>query len=382
MKASLALFALLGCFIGATFADLPGYLPPTQEPCYPQTRTKVVQRVQTSRVVQAVTVTQTQTRREQRVQTQRIDVAQTRQRVVQSQIVVPVVRNVQRTVAVTRTQVQNVPFQPPPQTRVFTSTAVRVQTRVDNQFVTRTQTSVRQVFVTRTQVNTQFVQRTNVQTQVQTREFRQQDVQRFVTQTQVATRTQQIPTPAFTSQVQREVVQTRQQQQFVTPRPFTRTQVAQREVVRTQVQNVVRTQQAVATRENVNTQVVQVTRTQVNTITSTQFRNQVVERTQVVERVVTRTQVIPQTVVRTSVFNQVNNQVVTRTQRRQVVDTQTVRGRDDVRERIVTSVVNRVRTVQNNVRGNDATVVQTITMPCQQTGYNYNRPNNAANFLG
>jgi len=382
MRAPLALIALLGCCVTAE-PQLGGYLPPTQAACNPRTQTKIVQQYRTQQVDRPVVVAQTQTQFVERVQTQRRDVPQTRQRVVQSQVVVPVVRNVQRTAVVTMTNVQNVPFQLPAQTRVFTSTAVRVQTRQDNQVVERTQTREVPVFVTRTQVNTQFVQRTNVQTQVATSIFRQQDVNRFVTQTQVATRVQSVPSPAFTSQVVREVVQTRQEMRFMTPNPITRTQVVQRNVISTQIQNVVRTQQAVATRDVVNTQFRQVTQTRVNTVVSTAVRNQVVERTQVVDRVVTRTQVVPREVVRTSVVNRVNNQVVTQTQRRQVVQTMTVRGRDDVQERVVTSVAQRVRTVVNNVRGNDRTVERTMTRACQQQGYNYNAPSGgAANFLG
>jgi len=60
-----------------------------------------------------------------------------------------------------------------------------------------------------------------------------------------------------------------------------------------------------------------------------------------------------------------------------------VRGRDDFQERVVTSVVQRVRTVVNNQRGADRTVERTITQTCQQTGYNYNAPSGgAANFFG
>lgn len=370
--------------------QLGSYLPPSYGPavqCKAVVRTTTLKQYQTTTVLQPFTVAQTQTRRAQALATATMAVTTTMQRVEQRQKLVPVTRTFEVTGTVTRTQVQQVPFQPPPVTSFFTSTDIRVQTSVNQQFVTQTQTSVRPVVVTSTQFNTQFSTSFVAQTQQVTSQFRQRDVERTVTSTQQIVRTQPVQAPPFTSNVQTQRVMTSQFVQFFTPRPQTRTQTVQRTSVSTAFERIVRTQQAVATREVVRTQAVQVTTTLIQTQTSTRIVQQPVIRTSIVERVVTSTQVIPQYITSTSIFNQVNNQFVTQTRFTTLVQTQTVQGLADVREQIITTFSNFVRTVTNNRQADAATVFQTVTRPCQQqqaqttqAGYNYNAPNTPFNF--
>ena len=384
------------CWVAPALADvsalqrqIQGYLPPADDTiCQAVIRTTTVQRFDTTTLVQPFTVGQTKTMRAQALATATMAVTTTMERVEQRQMQVPVTRSYEVTATLTRTQVQQVPFQPPPVTSIFTSTAFSIQTSVNQQFVTRTQTSVHPVFVTQTQFNTQFETRFQTQTQQQSVQVTQRNEERFVTSTQEAVRTQNIPQPAFTSQVQTQIVQTSQAIQFVTARPFTRTQNVQSTVISTAFQQVVRTEQAVATQQVVRTQVVQVTQTQVQTITSTQVMQQVVVRTSFVERVVTSTQIVPQFITSTSIFNQLNNQILTETRRTTLVQTQTVQGLANIQTQVITSFVNRVQTVANNVQGDAATVIQTITLPCQaqvtqqvqQQGYRYNEPSRPFNF--
>ena len=383
-----------GAQLNALQRQLGSYLPPVADDvqCQAEIRTTTIQQFRTTTLVQPFTVAQTRTMRAQALATATMAVTTTMERVERRQMQVPVTRTYQATAIATRTRVQQVPFQPPPVTSVFTSTAVSVQTSVNQQFVTRTQTSVRPVFITRTQFNTQFTTRFDTRTQLQTRHITMRNVERFATSTQRVVRTQQVQQPAFTSHVQTQVVQSSQAVQFITPRPFTRTQNVQSTVISTAVQQVFNTQTAVATREVTRTQFVQVTRTQVQTITSTRVMQQVVVRTRFVDRVVTSTQVVPQFITSTSIFNQINNQFVTETRRTTIVQTQTVQGLPNIQMQIVTSFSNLVQTITNHQQANPVTIMQTVTRPCQQqqqqqqqvvqtqSGYNYNAPSIPFNF--
>ncbi|KAF2364360.1 hypothetical protein FHG87_004876 [Trinorchestia longiramus] len=393
---------LLHAFLGILFVVTPsatsnlnalrqqigGYLPPVDETtCKPVIQTKTSYRTETTRVFQPFTVGNTRTEIARALATATMAVTTTMQRVEQRMMRVPVTRTYEVTATSVTTQVRQVPFQPPPVTRAVTSTRVQVQTSVNQQFVTQTQTSILQVVVTQTRVNTQFAQSFVVQTRFDTRQVTGRNEERVVTRTQEAVRTQQVPQPAFTSNVQTTLIQTSQAVQFITPRPQTRVQTVQSRVVSTAVSQIFQTQTAVATRQVVRTQPVQVTRTQVQTVTSTRVMQQVVVSTQYVDRVVTTTVVIPQVVTSTSIFNQFNTQVFTQTATSTYVRTQTVQGLNDIREQVITTYSNSVVLVTNNVQGNPATIFQTITIPCRQqeviqtqTAYNYNAPNRPFNF--
>ncbi|KAA0193254.1 hypothetical protein HAZT_HAZT008422 [Hyalella azteca] len=349
--------------LNALRQQLGGYLPPANPTCQPYVKTTTAYRVETTRVLQPFTVGQTQTQFAQALATATMAVTTTMQRIEQRIMSVPVTRTYEVTATSITTQIQQVPFQPPPETRAVTSTFVQVQTSVNQQFVTRTETSIRPVVITQTQVNTQFAQSFVQQTRVETRQVTGRNEERFVTRTEQAVRTQQIPQPAFTSNIATTLVQTSQNIQFVTPRPETRVQTAQSTVFSNFVSQVFQTQTAVATQQVVRTQPVQVTRTQVQTVTSTRVMQQVVVSTQFVDRVVTTTIVIPQVVTSTSIFNQINTQFVTQTAVSTVIRTQTVQGLNDIREQVITSYRNTVVTSVNDVQADQATVFQTVTQP-------------------
>lgn len=389
----LASFFVLGSAsnLNALRQQLGGYLPPVSSTCQPQTRTTIAYRTETTRVLQPFTVANTRTQVANALATATMAVTTTMQRVEQRMMRVPVTRTYEMTATSVTTRIQQVPFQPPPVTREQFSTQVRVETSVNQQFVTRTETRVQPVVVTQTRTNTQFAQSFIQQTRTETRQVRQRDEERFVTRTQEAVRTQQVPQPAFTTQIQTTVVRSSQAVQFITPRPQTRVQTVQSTVISTVASNVVMTQNAVATREVVRQQPVVVTRTMVQTVTSTRVMQQQIVSTRFVDRVVTSTVVVPQVITSTSIFNQFNTQFQTRFQTQTVVRTQTVQGRNDIREQVITTYRNVVMTVTNNAQANPQTVVTTVTQQCQQqqqqpvitqTGYNYNAPSRPFNFAG
>jgi len=368
---------LVGCLFAVHAEPNNGYLPPTQDVCIPRTRTQVVQRTEVQRVVQPQTQVITRTQQQVQNAIATVAVTTTLQRVEQRVVSVPVIRTQQSVVYSTRVSFQTVPIQGQDVIRTSVTNAVQIQTRTNERLVTLTQTRVRTNVVNREQIITRTEVRPNIQVVTRTVNVRGGDVVRTQITTLNNIRTV-LRTPApFVTTFTSTVVNNVQRTQFIQAQPNTRYQTVNRENVRTQIQNIVRTNQVVRTQEQRTTVRVPAVRTVFRNINRDVVRTQNVIRTQVINSEVVRTNFVPEIVVSTQFVNRVNTQNVVQTIQSTAYVQRTVQGPGRVQQ--VQQTVNRdvVRTQYRDVQGQGRIITQTKLIPCQQGGgYNYNSPRN------